>query len=102
MSYQDYLDGFRDGVNVGFKAGVKKGFELGQTSGYLRGYGDGYKDAYLDLPYKCRNRLNEFKLEIPTIDPLPLLKDKYEPPKLIFDPLPKKYNFEPVIPKYKL
>jgi len=93
MSYQDYLDGFRDGANIGFNAGVKKGFELGQTSGYLCGYGDGYKDAYLDLPYKYRDRLNEFKLKMPTIDPMPLLKDKYEASKLIFDP---------IIPKYKL
>ena len=103
MSYNDYLDGLRDGFNIGFKVGVRKGFELGHSSGYLSGYKDGYKDSSLGLPYKPKVRLNEFKLNMPKIVPLPkyeLELPNYEPPDRKFDLLPE-HEFKPLLPKYE-
>jgi hypothetical protein len=108
MSYQDYLDGLRDGFRIGFKDGLKKGFIIGQNLKYVQRNRDGYEDISLGPPYKCREQLDEVKFKIPAIDPLPLLKDKidpvlsnYDPPKINFEPLPY-YEFEPALSRYNL
>ena len=103
MSYQDYLDGLRDGFDIGFKVGSK----IGQSSGFLSGYRDGYDDASLGLPYRPQERLNEYSLNIPKVDPLPIYEYKYEtalpkcePLEIKFEPLPK-IELDPILPRYE-
>ena len=51
---------------------------------YLNGYRDGFRDASHNLPYRPKERFNEFTLNVPKIVPLP------------------EYKFDPGLPKSAL